>query len=78
MEKAKPGNAIEEMDIAAFGEIRRLGLEHLTFHRTGHGIGVEDGEEPSIALGERTILEPGMCPANRVQVNHRRWLRASY
>ena len=61
MEKAKPGNAIEEMDIAASNEIKRLGVEHLTFHRTGHGVGLEMQELPSIALGEKTILEPGMC-----------------
>jgi Xaa-Pro aminopeptidase len=61
VEKAKPGNAIEEMDIAASREIKRLGVEHLTFHRTGHSVGLEIQEIPSVAVPEKTILEPGMC-----------------
>jgi len=59
--KAKPGNAIEEMDIAASEEIKRLGVESLVFHRTGHSIGLEIQELPSVAIPEKTILEPGMC-----------------
>ncbi|GAI04855.1 unnamed protein product, partial [marine sediment metagenome] len=61
LKKAKPGNAIEEMDIAASEEIKRLGVEYLTFHRTGHSIGLEIQELPSVAVPEKTILEPGMC-----------------
>jgi Xaa-Pro aminopeptidase len=61
VKKAKPGNAVEEVDIAAFEETKRLGLEHLMFHRTGHSVGLEIQELPSIAVPEKTILEPGMC-----------------
>lgn len=63
LEKAKPGNLVEEIDIAASEMIKKLGVEHLTVHRTGHSLGLDVHELPSIGTPEKTILEPGMCLA---------------
>jgi Xaa-Pro aminopeptidase len=30
-------------------------------HRTGHGIGLEEHEDPYIVAGNDTVLEPGMA-----------------
>jgi D-alanyl-D-alanine dipeptidase len=30
-------------------------------HRTGHGIGLEEHEEPFLVAGNRKPLRPGMC-----------------
>ncbi|MFW6010247.1 MAG: M24 family metallopeptidase [Actinomycetota bacterium] len=61
MQAVRPG--------VAAGEIDRIAREHLTeagygqwfIHRTGHGIGVEEHEEPWIVDGNEQPLEPGMA-----------------
>lgn len=61
LKAAKPGNLVEDIDLDASAEMKRLGVEHLAFHRLGHSIGKNVQEIPSIATPEKTILVPGMC-----------------
>lgn len=57
----KPGSAAGKVDQAARKVIDEAGFGPQFFHRTGHGIGMEDHEEPYI-FGENTlILEEGMA-----------------
>ncbi len=61
VEVIKPGVPIGEIDIAAMKKIKNLGYEDLVLHRTGHAIGLELHEMPSISSDEMTPLQPGMC-----------------
>ena len=56
-----PGVAAEDVDIAARRVIEEAGYGPRFIHRTGHGIGVEEHEEPWIVAGNRLPLEPGMA-----------------
>ena len=60
MEQAKPGNPVSAIDAAAEKRIVELGYEHLMLHRSGHALGLEVHEIPSIAPGDDTLLEEGM------------------
>ncbi len=60
IEKVKPGIEVSEVDKAAEETIDRLGYRDYMLHRTGHSLGLEVHELPSIAPGDHTILEPGM------------------
>ncbi|GAA2007340.1 M24 family metallopeptidase [Microbacterium ulmi] len=59
----KPGVTCSEVD--AFGEafIRDAGLGHLLLHRTGHAIGLEMHELPSLGITDTTVIEEGMVLA---------------
>ncbi len=56
----QPGAVCEEIDreVAAF--IRAEGYGDAIRHRTGHGKGLEEHEPPYIAMGDRTVIQPGM------------------
>ena len=56
-----PGVPAQEVDRAARHVIERAGLGDLFVHRTGHGIGLEEHEEPYIVEGNDEPLQPGMC-----------------
>lgn len=56
-----PGVTADEVDRAARQVIERAGLGDLFVHRTGHGIGLEEHEEPYIVQGNHQPLQPGMC-----------------
>ncbi|RLT24278.1 MAG: aminopeptidase P family protein [Chloroflexi bacterium] len=56
---AKPGVSCEAVDAAAREVIVAGGEGERFFHRTGHGIGLEEHEDPYIVAGNRTKLEPG-------------------
>ena len=56
-----PGVPAEEVDRAARSVIERAGMGGLFVHRTGHGIGLEEHEEPYIVEGNHQPLQPGMC-----------------
>ena len=60
LEQAKPGNPVSAIDAAAEKRIVELGYKKLMLHRTGHALGLEVHEIPSIAPGDDTILEEGM------------------
>ena len=56
---ACPGAAAEEVDAAARTVIADAGLGEYFVHRTGHGIGIEEHEDPYLVAGNTTVLEAG-------------------
>ena len=56
----KPGVPVGEIDKAGMQEIKDLGYLDLVRHRSGHSIGMELHESPSISSDNTTLLEPGM------------------
>jgi Xaa-Pro dipeptidase len=56
----RPGILIEEIDKVADQTTVDLGHDDLVWHRTGHAVGVDVHELPSVAIGDKTVLEPGM------------------
>jgi Xaa-Pro aminopeptidase len=61
LEMAKPGIPVEEMDKACLRKTKEMGYEDLAYHRTGHSLGLDVHEIPSVAEPDKTIMEPGMC-----------------
>jgi Xaa-Pro aminopeptidase len=57
---ARPGAACGEVDEAARSVLRRARLGKYFTHSTGHGVGLEIHEQPRVAAGQETQLEPGM------------------
>jgi Xaa-Pro aminopeptidase len=56
---ARVGATCEAVDAAAREPIAAAGYGDRFIHRTGHGIGVEEHEDPYIVEGNRAPLEPG-------------------
>jgi Xaa-Pro aminopeptidase len=57
----RPGVTAHSVDAAARDVIEAGGYGDLFIHRTGHGIGLEEHEEPWIVAGNDVVLEPGRC-----------------
>jgi len=57
---ARPGIPAEKVDEAARSAIYRGGLGKYFTHGVGHGVGLEEREEPILASGSDLILEEGM------------------
>lgn len=57
----RPGLTAQALDALARDHIAAAGYGELFIHRTGHGIGLEEHEEPWIVAGNAEPLEPGMC-----------------
>ncbi|MDQ1699740.1 MAG: hypothetical protein QOG34_1603, partial [Frankiaceae bacterium] len=57
----RPGVTAASVDAAARNVITDGGYGEYFVHRTGHGIGLEEHEEPWIVAGNDTILAPGMA-----------------
>jgi Xaa-Pro dipeptidase len=55
-----PGVSCSEVDRAARQVIEAAGYGEFFVHRTGHGLGLEVHEPPSLVAGEELLLEPGM------------------
>jgi Xaa-Pro aminopeptidase len=55
----RPGMAAEEVDAVARGVIDDAGFGEYFIHRTGHGIGIEEHEDPYLVAGNRTPLSVG-------------------
>ncbi|MFX1284224.1 MAG: M24 family metallopeptidase [Promethearchaeota archaeon] len=55
----KPGTKVSELDRIARGIITKAGFGKYFIHRSGHGIGLELHERPSLKEEDPTILEPG-------------------
>lgn len=53
------GTPCEEVDATARRLITEAGWGEQFIHRTGHGIGIEEHEDPYIVSGNGTLLEPG-------------------
>ena len=60
-ESVRPGVTAESVDAAARDVISAAGYGDNFVHRTGHGIGLEEHEDPYIVVGNDTVLDPGMC-----------------
>lgn len=60
VESVAPGVRAEQVDAAARTRLQAAGYGEAFVHRTGHGIGVEEHEEPWIVAGDTTVLAPGM------------------
>jgi Xaa-Pro aminopeptidase len=56
----RPGVRAQEVDRATRAPILAAGMGDYFFHRTGHGLGIEEHEPPWISAVSETILEPGM------------------
>ena len=59
VEAAVVGTPCEAVDAAARRIIDDAGFGEQFFHRTGHGIGIEEHEDPYIVDGNATALAPG-------------------
>jgi Xaa-Pro aminopeptidase len=57
----RPGVTGEAVDAAARTVIADAGYGDAFIHRTGHGIGLEEHEEPYIIAGNTAPLDPGMA-----------------
>jgi len=57
----RPGVTAASVDAAARDLIAAAGYGEMFFHRTGHGIGLEEHEDPYIVAGNTVVLTPGMC-----------------
>ena len=60
LKAARPGVEAGSLDRAARAEIENAGYGPYFTHRLGHGLGLEDHEEPYIFGANQVILEPGM------------------
>ncbi len=58
--RVAPGIRCEEVDRATREVIAAAGFGNYIFHRTGHGLGLEIHESPSIVEGNTLALVPGM------------------
>ena len=56
---AQVGTSCEEVDATARRIITAAGYGDRFVHRTGHGIGVEEHEDPYVVAGNTTVLRPG-------------------
>jgi Xaa-Pro aminopeptidase len=57
----RPGVAAAAVDAACRDPITAAGHGELFLHRTGHGIGLEEHEDPYLVAGNDQPLEPGMA-----------------
>jgi Xaa-Pro aminopeptidase len=55
-----PGAISGDVDEAARGVLRKVGLAEAFSHSTGHGVGLEIHEAPRIGAGQKTRLQTGM------------------
>lgn len=55
-----PGRSAGDVDAAARAVFEAAGLKQSVIHRTGHGIGLEPHESPSLSLGQSDPLVIGM------------------
>jgi len=59
VEAVRPGVTAEHIDAVARAVITDAGLGQYFIHRTGHGIGIEEHEDPYVVAGNETPLEVG-------------------
>jgi Xaa-Pro aminopeptidase len=59
VEAVKPGVTAAHVDAVARGIIAEAGLGEHFIHRTGHGIGIEEHEDPYLVAGNDTVLAEG-------------------
>jgi Xaa-Pro aminopeptidase len=56
---ARIGTACEVVDAAAREPITKAGYGEAFLHRIGHGIGIEEHEDPYLVAGNSQLLEAG-------------------
>jgi Xaa-Pro aminopeptidase len=56
---ARSGVSAEHVDRVARTIIEEAGFGRLFVHRTGHGIGIEEHEDPYLVAGNTEVLQPG-------------------
>lgn len=56
----RPGVAAQAVDVATRAVIAEAGYGDYFIHRTGHGLGLEEHEPPSIVNGNQLPLAPGL------------------
>jgi len=56
---ARAGVTAASVDAVARDIIEDAGYGHLFVHRTGHGIGIEEHEDPYLVVGNEELLVPG-------------------
>ncbi|MDF2726148.1 MAG: peptidase [Paenibacillus sp.] len=56
----RPGITLSEVDRIVRNVIEQGGYGPYFVHRTGHGIGIDIHEEPSVQGGNELVIEPGM------------------
>ncbi|MFN2555930.1 MAG: M24 family metallopeptidase [Nitriliruptorales bacterium] len=61
VEAVRPGVSAEEVDACCRGRLAEAGYGEMFIHRTGHGIGVDEHEEPYLVAGNKEPLRPGMA-----------------
>lgn len=59
VDAVRPGVTAEHVDAVARGIIAEAGLGEYFIHRTGHGIGIEEHEDPYLVAGNETVLALG-------------------
>ncbi len=57
---AKPGATCKDVDDACRNYIQKKGYAKYFGHSTGHGVGLEIHEAPSVSSKSQTVLKPGM------------------
>jgi Xaa-Pro aminopeptidase len=57
----RPGITAEALDAVARDHIADAGYGENFFHRTGHGIGLEEHEDPYVVAGNTQAIEAGMA-----------------
>jgi len=60
VQRVKPGVSAGDIDAAAREVIKKAGMGQFFIHRTGHGLGLEVHEPPSVDSGNPMILKSGM------------------
>ena len=58
-EHVRAGVSCEKLDEVGRSYIEQFGYDEYFIHRTGHGIGIEEHEEPYIVAGNLDYVEPG-------------------
>jgi Xaa-Pro dipeptidase len=58
--KARSGNLLEDVDMAARRVIAKHGYGEYFTHRTGHGLGIDVHEGESVNTGVKVPIKPGM------------------
>ena len=59
VEGVRPGVRAEEIDRVGRAVIADAGFGEAFIHRIGHGIGIEEHEDPYVVEGNKTVLVPG-------------------
>ena len=60
MKRVQAGVKASKADEAARGVFRRAGFERYCLHGTGHGLGLDIHEPPSLSMGSDDVLREGM------------------